>query len=366
MGLTTATKSRNSSRRRVAGVATGSRRRVAGIAIVITAIVLAGAPRAAQAHGPINPSASSFLARPTEVPAGVEAKAVDGDLRLWVQVSPSLEMVVLDYRGAPYVRFSRAGVEVNQNSAMYYLNQTPAEIPPTGLGPTTPPKWHRVTGGHEYEWHDGRLHALGTTVIAPGARYLGRWEVPVRIDGRTATIAGGLYYRPNPPLVWFWPIVVVLACVFAGLRLRRPELDRRVARGLAFVALTAFALAAVGQGLHGRPGVAAFQLVVLAFELAFVVWGLRWLLLGRQGWFALFLIAGAAIYEGATLVEVLLRGFVLIALPALVARLTVATCLASGVGLVPLVFRIAPQPGASGSDEATDDELDWEDEGLLA
>ena len=135
---------------------------------------------------------------------------------------------------------------------------------------------------------------------------------------------------------------------------------------LAFVALAAFAVAAVGQGLHGRPGVTAFQLVVLAFELAFVVWGLRWLVLGRQGWFALFLIAGAAIYEGATLVEVLLRGFVLIALPALVARLTVATCLASGVGLVPLVFRIAPQPGASGSDEATDDELGWEDEGLLA
>jgi hypothetical protein len=354
MRARTATKSRNSECRRVAH------------AVIAIALLLLCAPSAADAHGPINPSASSFLARPTQIPAGLQAKAVDGDLRLWVQASPGLEVIVLDYRGAPYVRFSRTGVQVNQNSSMYYLNQTPAEVPPTGLGANTAPKWHRVTGGHAYEWHDGRLHALGTTVIAPGARYLGRWEVPVRIDGRAATIAGGLYYSPDPPLVWFWPIVVVLACVFAGLRLRRPGLDWRMARALALVALVAFAVAAVGQGLHGRPTVTVFQLVVLAFELAFVAWGLRWLLLGRQGWFALFLIAGVAIYEGATLVEVLLRGFVLIALPALVARLAVATCLASGVGLVPLVFRIAPQPGASASDGATDDELDLEDEGLLA
>ena len=355
MSLSTATKSRISSRRWVAGVA-----------IVLALIVVALAPSAAEAHGPINPSASSFLARPSQVPAGLETKAVDGDLRLWLQVDPSLDVVVLDYRGAPYVRFSRAGVQVNQNSAMYYLNQTPAEVPPTGLGPATPPKWHQVSGGHAYEWHDGRLHALGTTLIAPGTRYLGRWEVPVRVDGRGAAIAGGLYYKPDPPLVWFWPIAVVLACVFAALRLRRPELDWRVARALAFVALVAFAVAAVGQGLHGRPGVTPFQLVVLAFELAFVVWGLRWLLLRRQGWFALFLIAVAAIYEGATLVEVLLRGFVLIALPALVARLAVATCLCAGIGLVPMVFRIAPQPGSSGSGEAADDQLDWEDEGLMA
>ena len=353
MSLKNATKSRSSRRRRVVHAA------------IVMAVALLCAPSAADAHGPINPSASSFLARPTEVPAGLQAKAVDGDLRLWLQVSPSLDVIVLDYRGAPYVRFSPTGVQVNQNSAMYYLNQTPAEIPPTGLGPKTPPKWHGVSGGRAYEWHDGRLHALGTTVIAPGARYLGRWEVPVRIDGKAAAIAGGLYYKSDPPLVWFWPIVVVLACVFAGLRLRRPQLDWRIARTLAFVALVAFAVAAVGQGLHGRPSLTVFQLVVLAFELAFAVWGLRWLLLGRHGWFALFLIAGVAIYEGATLVEVLLRGFVLIALPALAARLAVATCLASGVGLVPLVFRIAPQPGASPND-AADDELDWEDEGLLA
>ena len=32
---------------------------------------------------------------------------------------------MLDYRGVPYLRFTRSGVAVNENSEMYYLNQTP-------------------------------------------------------------------------------------------------------------------------------------------------------------------------------------------------------------------------------------------------
>lgn len=345
---------------------TGASGRVAAV-LAGTMIAFMGLAPPAAAHGPVNPSASSFLARITGVPTGVSAQAVDGDQRLWLRVDPSLEAVVLDYTGAPYVRFSRSGVEVNENSAMYYLNQTPAEIPPTGLGPGTAPKWHRVSSGHAYEWHDGRLHALATTARAPGQRYLGRWTVPIRIDGKAATIAGSLYYRPDPPLVWFWPIVVVLACVFAGLRLRRPELDSAVARSLALLALTAFAVAVVGQQLHGRPSVSILQIVFLVLELAFAAWGFRRILWRRHGWFVLFVIAAASIYQGATLIEVLLRGFVLLALPALVARIAVATCLATGAGLVPLVFRIAPQPEAGEDDRQADEhELDWEDESLLA
>ncbi len=336
-------------------------------ALLGAALGLAVMPGVAAAHGPINPSASSFLARITVVPRGLDAKAVDGDLRLWLRVDPNTAVEVMDYRGAPYLRFSRAGVQVNQNSAMYYLNQTPTEVPPTGLGPSTPPKWDLVTAGHAYEWHDGRLHALATTVIAPGERYLGQWTIPVRIDGRSATIAGGLYYRPDPPLVWFWPIVVVLACVFAGLRLHRPNLDWTVARGLALVALLAFGIAVVGQQLHGRPTVSVIQIVFLVLELAFVVWGVRRIVLRRHGWFTFFVIAAAAIYQGATLVTVLLRGYVLLALPALLTRVAVASCLAAGAGLVPLVFRIAPQPDvSSGADEPADDEFNWEDESLLA
>jgi hypothetical protein len=315
--------------------------RAAAVAVIVAALAL---PASASAHGPVDPSATSYLAHVGQVPGGVEAKVVDGDQRLWLQVAPAVTLVVLDYRQAPYLRFTRMGVQVNENSEMFYLNQVPAEIPPPGLGPQTVPHWVGASPGHTYEWHDGRLSDLATTVLAPGTRYVGQWRIAVRANGAPAALAGGLYYAPSPSVVWFWPIIVCLACVLAALRLRRPELDVRVARGLAAGALTAFAVAGAGQQLHGRPSVSVGQEVTLAVALAFVAWAARRLALRRHGWFTFFLIAGAAIWEGASLISVLLHGFVLLALPPFVARAAVVTCLSAGLGLLAIVFALAERP----------------------
>ncbi len=319
------------------------RGRLAGaLSVIVAALAL---PAAAAAHGPVDPAASSYLARLSQVPPGVTAKVIDGDQRLWLSVDPGRTVVVLDYRGAPYLSFSARGVQVNTRSAMFYLNQVPVQTPPTAAGPTIPPRWSPVSGGHGYGWHDGRLHALAATALGPGASYLGRWRVPIRVDGRATAIAGGLYYAPSPSIAWFWPVLVALACVFAALRLRRPELDERVARGLAAVALAAFAVAGVGQGLHGRPSVSVGQAITLAVSLAFVAWGVGRLARRRHGWFTFFIIAAVAIWEGASLMAVLLDGWVLLALPAGVARLAVVACLSAGVALLPVVFVVAERPG---------------------
>ena len=98
-------------------------------AIVVALICLAAFPGAAAAHGPSAPVATSYVARVGRVPAGLNAKVVNGDLRMWLRVPNSMTLVVIDYLGAPYLRFSRSGVQVNENSSMYYLNQTP--IPET-------------------------------------------------------------------------------------------------------------------------------------------------------------------------------------------------------------------------------------------
>jgi hypothetical protein len=302
-----------------------------------------GLPAAAQAHGPVDPAASSYEARVSQVPQGTDAQIVDGDLRMWMSASPTTTVIVLDYRGAPYLRFTRAGVYVNRSSAMWYLNQVPVLTPPLGLTSRTPPHWLRATGGHSYEWHDGRLHALASTARAPGATYIGRWTVPLLVGGVPTAITGGLYYAPDPSPVWFWPILVVLACVLAAVRLRRPSLDQRLARGLAAATLTAFVVAALARQLHGRPGISPGSLIVLALELAFVGWATSRMARGG-GWFVLFLIAAAAIWEGATLVGTLVYGFVLLALPVFPARLVVVACLAGGVGLLPVVFALAERP----------------------
>ena len=151
-------------------------------------------------------------------------------------------------------------------------------------------------------------------------------------------------FAASPSIVWFWPILVALACVLAARRLRRPELDRRVARGLAATALAGFAVAVTGQQLHGRPSVSVGQGIILAVALAFAAWGAWRLIRGRHGWFTFFIIAAVAIWEGASLIAVLLDGYVLLALPPALARVAVVACLSAGVALLPVVFALAERP----------------------
>ena len=333
-----------------------------GIALAVVVLALGACPAPADAHGPIAPVASSYLAKVLQLPAGMEAKVVDGDLRLWLRVPAAETVVVLDYRGAPYLRFSSTGVTVNHNSAMYYLNQTPfALTPPPSLTAQTPPSWHRVSDGHAYEWHDGRLHALASVALTPGLAFVGHWKVPVRVDGRLAAIDGGLWHADNPSVVWFWPIFVVLACVLAARRVRRRRLDVAVARVLAVVGLVSVAIAGLGLQLHGRPGVPVFHLVELGFILAFVAWGLSRALRHGPRYFAAFLIAVGAIWAGGVLIPTLLHGFVVIALPAFLARAVTVTCLATGAGLLLLVFRLHDLEDRDSDPSGLHEDFDGED-----
>ena len=130
------------------------------------------------------------------------------------------------------MRFTPDGVAVNHNSQEYYLSQVPVPaVPPIGLTRTTPPHWVTVSRGHSYSWREGRMHALATIALTPGQTYVGQWRIPIVVNGRRATIDGGLWHRGAPSIVWFWPVVVLLVCALAAWRLRSPELDRRLSLG---------------------------------------------------------------------------------------------------------------------------------------
>jgi hypothetical protein len=241
---------------------------------------------------------------------------------------------------------------------MYYLNQTPvAATPPSDLNARTLPSWHPAGGGDAYEWHDGRLQALASVALRPGTNYVGNWSIPLLVDGRRTAITGTLWHRNDPSWVWFWPIVVLLACVIAAWRVGSVELDARVARILGFACLLATLAADVGRSLHGRPGISVFQWIEFLVVAAFVVWGLRQVLFRDPGFFPYFVIGCVAVWEGLNLVPTLLDGYVLIALPAFLARVATVVCLGCGVGIMWPMFRLAdrradrePTPG---------DELDY-------
>jgi len=335
-------------------------------ALVLLGVVvwLSAAAGAAQAHGgSVQPVATNYLAKVGTVPTGLDVKVVDGDLRLWLHAPASATVIVLDYRGAPYLRFDRTGVRVNHNSAMYYLNQTPvAETPPANLTAANRPDWHAASSSHDYHWHDGRLHALATVALAPGTSYVGTWTIPMLIDGRRTAISGGLWHADRPSIVWFWPILVLLACVIAAMRLKRPSLDRRIARAIGITALLALAIAGVGRELHGHPSVSPTQYVELAIILAFVAWGLYRLLFRQHGYFTYFVIALAVLWQGLSLIPILRDGFVLINLPPFLARTATMLCLASGTTILLLVFRLAELPKRNAArTRATTDELDADD-----
>jgi hypothetical protein len=142
--------------------------------------------------------------------------------------------------------------------------------------------------------------------------------------------------------------------VLAGLRVRSPRLDTRVGRLLAIVVLLAIAVASAGRAFHGRPAVAAFGLVELGVVLALVAFGLYRVVWRDAGFLALFVIAFIGLWEGITLVSTLRDGYVLMAVPAFVARCATVVCLGGSGALVLVSFRLAS--GGRGEDEDVSDE----------
>jgi hypothetical protein len=218
-----------------------------------------------------------------------------------------------------------------------------------------------VSGDHAYSSHDGRLHALATVALAPGASYVGRWSIPVRINARATAIAGGLWHADDPSIVWFWPIVVLLVCVLAAGRVRSPELDWILARVLAVAALIASAVVAAGRELHGRPTVSVLGVITLAIILVLVVLGLRRVLFGDAGYFTYFAVAFLALWEGLQLLPTLTHGFVLAAVPPFIARTATVICLGCGIGLLLIGFRLADRHASTDEDDRDETGLEHED-----
>jgi hypothetical protein len=313
------------------------------LAALATAGFLAG--RASAHAGLTAPAATSYLARISSVPAGIEAKVVDGDQRLWLRVGPGFVAVVLGLRGEPYLRFSSRGVEVNTRAPTYYLNRARPLLVPPGLTRSTPPVWKEITVGPSTSWHEDRLHALALAAHPAGNSFAGRWLVPVLMNGKRTAITGGLWHAASPSLLWFWPLLLVLACIPALLRLGDARLDAVATAGLAALALAAATAARLGRELYGRPTVSTWQLVLAGATCAVAVALMA--LFVRREWRAV--AAGAigvlAVYQGLALLGVLRNGFVLAAIPAWAERMSAIVSLAAGAALLVVVV-VAPSRAA--------------------
>ncbi len=306
-------------------------------ALALTTALLAAAlvPSAASAHvGRVPPAATDYLARVSSIPPGLTARVVDGDQAIWMRVKPSLTVVVTGLRGERYLRFSPSGVAVNTRSATWFLNRVRPEVVPRGLTASTPANWKLLTSHHSWMWHDGRLHAAALSAHPAGNVFVGRWTVPIVVDGRGTSIRGGLWQSAHASLLWFWPLLVAAACIPALLKLREARLEAQVSAILAAVALVSATTARLGRELYGRPTVSSWQLVLVGSTCLIAI-GLA-ALYSRPTWRALggIAIGIAAAAQGLELVSTLRDGWVLAVVPAWLERSAAGISLASGVALV--------------------------------
>ena len=170
--------------------------RTLACAVAAAALTL-GAPAAAFAHQG-NPNYRSVITRVAPPAAGVRLSVLNYDDRLLLQNAGRADVMVLDYQQKPYIHAAADGtVAVNTNSEAYYLNEDRlGQAPvPKGLGPQ--PAWKVVSRNGRYDWHDHRIHWMGTG-DPPQAEGQGRADEDRRLDRPAARQRPGGHDQRHP------------------------------------------------------------------------------------------------------------------------------------------------------------------------
>jgi hypothetical protein len=265
------------------------------------------------------------------------------------------ELVVLGYKGEPYLRVGPDGVFQNKLSPATYINasrqgkEPPAAANNAKVGETD---WEKISSGVVARWHDHRIHWMLTTnppaVRAdPGARHvvIPEWLVTLQDGDQTIAVKGDLVWEPGPsPLPWYGLIVALLALVVV--------IGRRPWWAVGLAAVTAVLVAidvvhAVGLGLANVGGLGErLGKSITQAPLALLGWAagglaITWLLRRRPGGrgvsdgLSVAALAGllVAFLGGVSDLSVLYRSEVPFGFGAPLARLTVAVSIGLGFGL---------------------------------
>ena len=325
-----------------------SRTLVCALALLAAAL---GAPAVGSAHtgAGVATDYRIHLAGVRPPAPGATLRVYGGDDRIGLTWRGPGRLVVLGYAGEPYLRLGPDGAFENRRSPSVAANETRfgtiAAAP--GVDARAAPDWRRISAAPTAVWHDHRTHWMSRTPppgvrAHPGRRQVvERIEVPVRIDGRRATLVGRLDYVP-PPATWAWILgILALGLLGAGLAARGGEgTARTVARVAALTAAGAGAAAAVAEwavaptsgltsGGGGAPPWLRVGLWSGAFALALALWAVA-VRRGRAPEAVVLLAAAWLIGGGSALGRLgyLTHAIVPSAVPAGVARALVALALA--------------------------------------
>lgn len=298
------------------------------VVLAVLGVVAATEPTVAEAHVSPGLISTSYQARIDGLRppvSGIIVTVLDGDQRLRIESTPPHVVIVIGRIGEPFLRIAADGVYVNSTSptaeSIGLIHRT------SGAG------WIRLSGGHAYTWHESRLRPVPAQSGA--TRRVARWAIPLQVDGRPVTVVGSEWYAAQPHrLLWSIPVILTLAIAAATLWTGRQRLIHLVATVTLGCGVTTWTIGWIGVLLNQRPSLWWLLLSVLyAVSMTMVVVAAitatdsdqaRMMAMGVIG----LLIATFTLPE----LGVFQRGFVLSALPAGVARASVAIALGSGAG----------------------------------
>ncbi len=334
---------------------------LAMFAVALGAVVCSADPAAA--HGVAGVQPTNYEVRITSVVPrlrGVELRAVDLGNRLELRNNSDGDIVVLGYRGEPYLRVGPNGAEENLRSPATYLNKRNdlSEQVPSSANASAAPQWRKLTSAPVARWHDHRAHWMGTQLPPNVRRDPGRRQVVqhfvimLREGNAPIRVTGEVIWVPSPSP---WPAVLgALVLAVIVLALSRTSVWAWVLGGTLALLLATESLHVLGLwGATTSTGVT--KLAASAYSLGGIVVGivaLVWLV-RRGGVAAIPAVLVAAVFltvsGGLGDITVLSHSQVPSTLPDWIARLEVVVALGLGVGLLAAsALRLrAPTPAPS-------------------
>ncbi|MDQ3987700.1 MAG: hypothetical protein M3291_00595 [Actinomycetota bacterium] len=239
-----------------------------GFVITMTAVLFAlVGPGTAAAHIAGGASPTNSRSAVTEIsPAGSGVGVTVGLGGQFVRVSDrgAEEIVIVGYRGEPFLRLSQQGVQVNPRSTT--AEQT-GQLPPTSQSADTGSadtgeQWVTLSDGDSVSWTDARADGRS---LPEGASE--SWTLPLVVDGRPVTILGmrtGLA-APSPwPWVAALGLVALAVAALGGIRDWHRPVSAVIVAGVA-----AFGVHMLGSGAAPQPGGPFSGWVVIAVLGAF-------------------------------------------------------------------------------------------------
>jgi hypothetical protein len=173
-----------------------------GSAVLFAALL---APLAAFAHGGGDARVRAVLAELPPELAGVRAevhRTVAPQLVLHNPTAHTIE--VLDPEGVAFLRVGPRGAEGNLAARAWYTTYGPGmKAPANAVLDDAAPRWVRARPEPTFGWFEPRLDTSEIRVPPPlisagRAAEVGRFEIPLRVDGRPVVLSGTFRWAPTP------------------------------------------------------------------------------------------------------------------------------------------------------------------------